>query len=67
MLTETVIIVGGKDLSDTCENEQVNAFIGHNIKTRQNLTSYAQVSWKCTLAAFYAKKHVPQAVFWSAS
>ena len=31
MLTENVIIVGGQDLSDLCEKEQVDAFIGLNI------------------------------------
>ena len=31
MVKENVIIVGGQDLSDPCENERVDAFIGLNI------------------------------------
>ena len=31
MLTENVIIVDGQNMSDTCENERVGAFIGLNI------------------------------------
>ena len=31
MLAEIVIIVGGQDLSDSCENERVDTFIGLNI------------------------------------
>ena len=31
MLTEIVKIVGDQDLSDSCENERVNVFIGLNI------------------------------------
>ena len=31
MVTEDVIIVGGQDLSDLCEDERVDAFIGLKI------------------------------------
>ena len=59
-------VVCGQYLSDPCENERVDAFIGLNILSRQNLTSYAQVGWKCTVAVFLKTKFMQkmsQAVF----
>ena len=58
MLTENVIIVDGQGLSYPCENEGVDTFNGLNIQSRQNLTSYWQVGWKFTVAAFLKTKFI---------
>ena len=58
MLTENVIIVGSQDLSGSCKNELVDAFIRLNIYSRQNLTSNAQVGRKYTVAAYLKTKYM---------
>ena len=52
---------------DLCEKELVATFIGLNINSIPNLTSYAQVGRKYTVAAFFKMKFIqkktPQTVF----
>ena len=57
-----MIIVDGQGLFDLSQKEPVEAFTVLNIQSRQSLTSYAQVSCKCTVATCNLHKK-PLAVF----